>query len=127
MRVQCISLCNRCNIISVSPPTTEVNRLLSQERTEVKLIGTPLTHEQNSSLIHHLLQITHFRAQERTEVKLIGTPLTHERFLRRHRGSYGPGISARTGSFPGPKTPVPGLYACGDSTMPGIGVPAGEA
>jgi phytoene dehydrogenase-like protein len=57
----------------------------------------------------------------------VGTPLTHERFLRRHRGSYGPAISARSGTFPGPKTPVPGLYACGDSTMPGIGVPAAAA
>jgi phytoene dehydrogenase-like protein len=57
----------------------------------------------------------------------VGTPLTHERFLRRHRGSYGPAISARSATFPGPKTPVPGLYACGDSTLPGIGVPAAAA
>lgn len=31
------------------------------------------------------------------------------------------------GTWPGPKTPVPGLYACGDSCMPGIGVPAAAA
>lgn len=43
-------------------------------------------------------------------------------------GSYGPGISAAGGGgWPGPKTPVPGLYVCGDSTMPGIGVPAAAA
>jgi len=66
--------------------------------------------------------------RERTELQLIGTPLTHERFLRRHRGSYGPAISAQGGAgWPGPKTPVPGLYMCGDSTMPGIGVPAAAA
>eukprot|EP00983_Pelagomonas_calceolata_P107862 1159394-Pelagomonas_calceolata.AAC.7 len=42
--------------------------------------------------------------------------------------SYGPGISASGGGgWPGPKTPVPGLYVCGDSTMPGIGVPAAAA
>lgn len=26
--------------------------------------------------------------------------------------------------FPGPKTPVDGLYACGDCSFPGIGLPA---
>lgn len=65
--------------------------------------------------------------RQRTELKLVGTPLTHARFLRRHRGSYGPAISARKASFPGPKTPLPGLFVCGDSTMPGIGVPAAAA
>ena len=60
----------------------------------------------------------------RAEVTMVGTPLTHERFLRRHRGSYGPGIIAGEGLLPGPLTPVKGLYACGDSTFPGIGLPA---
>lgn len=26
--------------------------------------------------------------------------------------------------LPGCKTPIPGLYACGDTTFPGIGLPA---
>lgn len=52
-----------------------------------------------------------------------GTPLTHERFLRRARGTYGPGIRAPA-TFPGHSTPVPQLYCCGDSTFPGIGLPA---
>ncbi|EFJ44494.1 hypothetical protein VOLCADRAFT_64714 [Volvox carteri f. nagariensis] len=66
--------------------------------------------------------------RSRTELTLVGSPLTHERFLRRHRGSYGPGISASGGqSWPGPKTPIPGLSVCGDSCMPGIGVPAAAA
>jgi len=60
----------------------------------------------------------------RCEVTLVGTPLTHERFLHRHRGSYGPAISAGVGLFPGPGTPLPGLMCCGDSTFPGIGLPA---
>jgi phytoene dehydrogenase-like protein len=60
----------------------------------------------------------------RCEVTMLGTPLTHERFLRRHRGSYGPAIQAGTGLFPGPGTPLPGLLCCGDSTFPGIGIPA---
>jgi phytoene dehydrogenase-like protein len=62
--------------------------------------------------------------RDRCEVTLIGTPLTHERFLRRHRGSYGPAIQAGSGLFPGAKTPLPGLLCCGDSTFPGIGLPA---
>ena len=52
------------------------------------------------------------------------TPLTHQRFLNRYRGSYGPAIRAGEGSFPFPGTPIKGLLVCGDSTFPGIGVPA---
>jgi phytoene dehydrogenase-like protein len=60
----------------------------------------------------------------RCEVTLVGTPLTHERYLRRHRGSYGPALSAANGLFPTGQTPLPGLFCCGDSTFPGIGLPA---
>lgn len=62
--------------------------------------------------------------RSRCEVTLVGTPLTHERFLRRHRGSYGPAIRAGVDLFPGPGTPLAGLLCCGDSTFPGIGLPA---
>ena len=62
--------------------------------------------------------------RDRTEVTLIGTPLTHERYLRRNRGSYGPAIRAGEGLFPGSNTPLKGLMCCGDSTFPGIGLPA---
>ncbi|OMO92297.1 Carotene isomerase [Corchorus olitorius] len=63
-------------------------------------------------------------SREKCEVKLVGTPLTHQRFLRRNRGTYGPAIQAGQGTFPGHSTPIPQLYCCGDSTFPGIGVPA---
>ncbi|MFQ4142170.1 NAD(P)/FAD-dependent oxidoreductase [Chlorogloeopsis sp. ULAP02] len=62
--------------------------------------------------------------RQRCEVTLVGTPLTHERFLRRHRGSYGAAIPAGKGFFPGSGTPLQGLLCCGDSTFPGIGLPA---
>ncbi|KAL8061260.1 hypothetical protein ABFX02_02G076000 [Erythranthe guttata] len=62
--------------------------------------------------------------REKCEVKLVGTPLTHQRFLRRNRGTYGPAIKAGKGSFPGHSTPISQLFCCGDSTFPGIGVPA---
>ena len=62
--------------------------------------------------------------RSRCEVTLIGTPLTHERYLRRHNGSYGPAIRAGSGLFPGSNTPLKGLMCCGDSTFPGIGLPA---
>ncbi|MGF1541874.1 MAG: phytoene desaturase family protein [Pleurocapsa sp.] len=62
--------------------------------------------------------------RDRAEVTLVGTPLTHQRFLRRHHGSYGPGIVAGKGLFPGSTTPLSGLLCCGDSTFPGIGIPA---
>jgi carotene isomerase len=62
--------------------------------------------------------------RDRIVLELIGTPLTHSRYLRRHQGSYGPGIKAGKAMFPGCKTPIRGLYRVGDSTTPGIGVPA---
>ena len=62
--------------------------------------------------------------RDRTEVTLVGTPLTHQRFLRRHHGSYGPAIQAGKALFPGSTTPLSGLLCCGDSTFPGIGIPA---
>ncbi|MBE9099220.1 phytoene desaturase family protein [Vacuolonema iberomarrocanum] len=62
--------------------------------------------------------------RDRMVVERIGTPLTHARYLRRHRGTYGPAIAAHQGQFPPPQTPIPGLYRVGDSTLPGIGVPA---
>ncbi|GAA6624120.1 phytoene desaturase family protein [Scytonema sp. NUACC26] len=62
--------------------------------------------------------------RERVVLELIGTPLTHAHYLRRYRGTYGPAIKAGKGMFPGVQTPIQGLYRVGDSTMPGIGVPA---
>ncbi|MFE4106919.1 phytoene desaturase family protein [Almyronema epifaneia] len=62
--------------------------------------------------------------RDRVEVELIGTPLTHQRFLHRYRGTYGPAIAAGAGLFPSCQTPIKGLYRVGDSTLPGIGVPA---
>ncbi|MGJ3247012.1 MAG: phytoene desaturase family protein [Elainellaceae cyanobacterium] len=62
--------------------------------------------------------------RERVVLELIGTPLTHARFLRRYQGTYGPAIAAGEGMFPSCQTPIQGLYRVGDSTMPGIGVPA---
>lgn len=62
--------------------------------------------------------------RDRAELTLVGTPLTHARFLRRDRGSYGPAIRAGEALFPGPKTPLQNLLCCGDSTFPGIGLPA---
>ncbi|MGL5083428.1 MAG: phytoene desaturase family protein [Microcoleaceae cyanobacterium] len=62
--------------------------------------------------------------RSRVVLELIGTPLTHARFLRRHQGTYGPAIVPGQGRFPGPQTPIQGLYRVGDSTLPGIGVPA---
>lgn len=61
---------------------------------------------------------------QRVTLELIGTPLTHARFLRRYQGTYGPAIVAEKGMFPSCHTPISGLYRVGDSTLPGIGVPA---
>lgn len=62
--------------------------------------------------------------RDRITVELIGTPLTHAHYLRRHQGTYGPAIAAGKATFPSNRTPIKGLYRVGDSTLPGIGVPA---
>ncbi|OUL24565.1 all-trans-retinol 13,14-reductase [Nostoc sp. RF31YmG] len=62
--------------------------------------------------------------RERVVVELIGTPLTHAHYLCRYQGTYGPAIAVGKGMFPSTHTPIQGLYRVGDSTMPGIGVPA---
>ncbi|PSN17638.1 carotene isomerase [filamentous cyanobacterium CCP5] len=80
--------------------------------------------QQRSQVMWQALERVIPDIRQRCEVTLVGTPLTHERFLRRHHGTYGPGISAGDGFFPGHKTPIPGLLCCGDSTFPGIGLPA---
>ena len=62
--------------------------------------------------------------RQRLTLELIGTPLTHSYYLRRHQGTYGPAIAAGKSMFSSCHTPISGLYRVGDSTMPGIGVPA---
>jgi carotene isomerase len=62
--------------------------------------------------------------RSRIVLELIGTPLTHAHYLRRHHGTYGAAIAVGQGKFPSCHTPISGLYRVGDSTLPGIGVPA---
>jgi carotene isomerase len=81
--------------------------------------------QERSEVLWQAMEVVIPDVRERAKIALVGTPLTHERFLRRHRGTYGAGFRADRGqTFPGPKTPLAGLYCCGDSNMPGIGVPA---
>lgn len=69
--------------------------------------------------------------RELAHVKLIGTPKTHERFLNRKFGTYGPMVDASESLFtlplPHKTTAIGGLWSVGDSTFPGIGVPATAA
>eukprot|EP00884_Botryococcus_braunii_P008504 jgi/Botrbrau1/17655/Bobra.0166s0083.1 len=83
--------------------------------------------EERSQVLWQSLERVIPDIRERAELVQVGTPLTHERFLNRHRGTYGPAISAASSSFPGPNTPIKGLYRCGDSCQPGIGIPAAAA
>ena len=72
--------------------------------------------------------------KQKVEVELYASPLTHQRFLRRHRGAYGPALPAGGRLFdvlplpevpqPGVLSPIPKLVRCGDSVFPGVGVPA---
>jgi len=64
-------------------------------------------------------------ARERAHIVMEGTPLTHERFLRVDDGTYGPEVSAKDGMFPmADLAGIKQLLCVGQSTFPGIGVPA---
>ena len=64
--------------------------------------------------------------RSRAKLVLEGSPLTHERFNRRYKGSFGPALRAGKEKFPFPYDAfkIPGLFLCGDSVFPGLGVPA---
>jgi phytoene dehydrogenase-like protein len=66
--------------------------------------------EERSEVLWRSLERVIPDIRDRAELVQVGTPLTHERFLNRHRGTYGPAISAANGTFPGPNTPIKGLY-----------------
>ncbi|GAB5354622.1 hypothetical protein AAMO2058_000134700 [Amorphochlora amoebiformis] len=80
--------------------------------------------EERSQVLWEALERIIPDIRSRVEVEMVGTPLTHSRFLRRSNGTYGPLLKAGDGMLPGHTTPIPNLYTCGDSTFPGIGVPA---
>jgi phytoene dehydrogenase-like protein len=96
----------------------------SEEYARQKLLRAEVMWQALERIIPDVRDRTASTGKSRCDVTLVGTPLTHERFLRRHRGSYGPAIRAGEGFFPGAGTPLPGLMCCGDSTFPGIGLPA---
>jgi carotene isomerase len=79
---------------------------------------------QKAQILYRALERVIPDIKERVVLELIGTPLTHAHYLRRYQGTYGPAIAAGKGMFPTTHTPISGLYRVGDSTMPGIGVPA---
>lgn len=108
--------------IHVYTPATEPYSLwagLKRNSEEYKL-----QKEKRSQVMWQALERFIPDIRERCEVTLVGTPLTHERFLRRHQGTYGAAWNAEEGLFPNGLTPINSLYCCGDSTFPGIGVPA---
>ena len=65
------------------------------------------------------------RATKDGSVALVGTPLTHRRYNQRYKGTYGPGVNPGKDvwELAGATTPIDGLFACGDTSFPGIGLP----
>jgi carotene isomerase len=90
----------------------------------VKDADYPQRKQRASKILYTALERVIPDIRDRVVLELIGTPLTHARFLRRYHGTYGPGIAAGQGRFPSCRTPIRGLYRVGDSTTPGIGIPA---
>lgn len=89
----------------------------SQEYLEAKRQGSAFLYQS----VSRALGISESELKERTDVELVGSPLTHKRFLMREEGTYGAEYASM---LPGPTTGLPGLFLVGDSTFPGIGVPA---
>jgi phytoene dehydrogenase-like protein len=96
---------------------SEAYQQLKQERAEVMWQGL-------ERVIPDIRARGAYPKGSRVELTLVGTPLTHQRYLRRHHGTYGPAHRAGKALFPGSTTPLSGLLCCGDSTFPGIGIPA---
>jgi phytoene dehydrogenase-like protein len=65
------------------------------------------------------------RAKQPGSVVMIGSPLTHRRYNQRYKGTYGPGVNPgkEVWELAGATTPIENLYACGDTSFPGIGLP----
>ncbi len=81
--------------------------------------------EQRSQVIWQAVEKVIPDIRERVEVSMVGTPITIKRFCRRDRGTYGPIMVDGMEPFLGPNVfPIKGLYHCGDSCLPGIGVPS---
>jgi len=80
--------------------------------------------EERSQCVWRALERVIPDVRDRAELTMVGTPLTHARFVRRRAGTYGPGIEAGSQSWPTANSAIDGLLLCGDSTFPGIGVPA---
>ena len=104
-----------------TPATEEFDRWANLDRKSEEYRNLK---EERSEFLWKTLEKIIPDIRERATCVRVGTPLTHRRFLRRHKGSYGPAIRAGEGSFPFPGTPIKGLLVCGDSVFPGIGVPA---
>ena len=79
---------------------------------------------ERSSVLYKALEKVIPDIHSRVKKEMIGSPITHAFFLRRYKGTYGPGFVAGKQSFPGPATPIKKLLRAGDSCVPGIGVPA---
>lgn len=94
--------------------------------------------EERSARLWRALESIIPDARDRAEVAMVGSPITHQRYLSRAAGTYGPAPifgrfgtgklpfrTARDASFDrGEDGGVEQLLLCGDSTFPGIGVPA---
>ncbi|KAL3945833.1 MAG: hypothetical protein SGBAC_000105 [Bacillariaceae sp.] len=65
------------------------------------------------------------RAKRPGSIVQIGTPLTHRRYNQRYKGTYGPGVNPgkEVWELAGATTPFENLFACGDTSFPGIGLP----
>lgn len=98
----------------------------NRDKCEVKLVGTPLTHQRflrrnrgtyGPAILAGKIEVDLWSCSAELisfysnyKITLILNLLTHR--------------SAGKGTFPGHSTPIPQLMCCGDSTFPGIGVPA---
>lgn len=81
--------------------------------------------EERSQVLWEAVETVIPDIRDRVEVAQVGTPITIKRFCRRDRGTYGPIMSDGMEPFLGPDVfGLDGLYHCGDSCMPGIGVPS---
>ena len=79
-------------VLHIYTPATEDYEVWKPYENDTKSQEYKALKEQRSQHLWNVLESIIPDIRSRATITQVGTPLTHKRFLRRHKGSYGPAI-----------------------------------